>query len=166
MGELGNCRICNDHATVVYPLLPGSPAFCSEHHNPRDAGPFGADFSGPDDFDIPWEDYIPQKPFPLDPTFDSLPFKEQRKIWKWSTKDKRTFKLCRLTDRHIRNIIPYMERRKTEYVLPDEGLRPAWIKRCERTVKLMKQEQAYRQEHHITVEDPPVMKIVHHKAKG
>jgi len=36
-------------------LLPTSPAFCSEHHNSRDAGPFGCDFAGPDDFDVPFE---------------------------------------------------------------------------------------------------------------
>lgn len=53
--SLGNCVICGKEASVVYPLLPGSPAFCSEHHNAKDAGPYGCDFSGPDDFDIPVE---------------------------------------------------------------------------------------------------------------
>ncbi len=53
MGELGDCAICGKDASALYPLLSGSPAFCSEHHNPKDAGPFGCDFTGPDDFDIP-----------------------------------------------------------------------------------------------------------------
>ena len=51
--SLGNCVICGEKAGVVYPLLPNEPAFCHEHHNPKDAGPFGCDFTGPDDFDIP-----------------------------------------------------------------------------------------------------------------
>ena len=63
MSELGHCKVCGADAGVTYPLLPGSPAFCSAHHNPRDAGPFGCDFSGPDDFDIPeagWGEYAPK----------------------------------------------------------------------------------------------------------
>jgi hypothetical protein len=53
--SLGKCVICGKEASVLYPLLPGAPAFCDDHHNPKDAGPYGCDFSGPDDFDIPFE---------------------------------------------------------------------------------------------------------------
>jgi hypothetical protein len=51
-------RGCKEQMSAEYPLLPGSPRFCSEHHNPEFAGKFGCDFTGPDDFDIPepWGD--------------------------------------------------------------------------------------------------------------
>jgi len=107
-------------------------------------------------------DYVIRHMFPPVLTIDSLPFPEQRQVWKWKTKDNHTYKLCELTDTHIMHIIPYMERRKTERELPDEKLRSEWIKRCNKTIKLMKQEQSYRKKHHITVEDKPVMKVVHH----
>ena len=42
---------CNKDSTSWWPLLPGGPAFCSEHYHR--ATEYGADFSGPDDFDIP-----------------------------------------------------------------------------------------------------------------
>lgn len=45
---------CVREAVCWYPLLPGEPHFCSEHHTPKHAGRYGCDFSGPDDFDIPW----------------------------------------------------------------------------------------------------------------
>ena len=51
---LGKCVICGEYAEAVYPLLPGSPAFCGKHYNQKDAGPYGCDFSGPDDFEIPY----------------------------------------------------------------------------------------------------------------
>lgn len=56
MSDLGKCIVCGRGARAVYPLLLGAPAFCGQHHNAHDAGPFGADFSGPDDFDIPDDD--------------------------------------------------------------------------------------------------------------
>ena len=55
VNELGNCIVCGAKASVEYPLLPNDPRFCSKHHNPKDAGPYGCDFSGPDDSDIPDE---------------------------------------------------------------------------------------------------------------
>ncbi len=110
-------------------------------------------------------DKVIHQMFPPILTFDSLPFHEQRDLWKWKTKDNHTYKLSELTDRHIINIIPYMERRKTERKLPDETLRPEWIRRCTKTIKLMKAEQAYRKKHHIVI-DPPVMKVVHHDRRS
>ena len=44
---------CSGKATVWYPLLENCPSFCSKHHTPEYAEPFGCDFSGPDDFEIP-----------------------------------------------------------------------------------------------------------------
>lgn len=44
---------CGEKATCFYLLLEGGPAFCSKHQHR--ATEFGADFSGPDDFDIPVE---------------------------------------------------------------------------------------------------------------
>ena len=52
--SLGRCVVCGEEACVLYPLLSDKSTFCSEHHNPKDAGPFGCDFTGPDDFDIPF----------------------------------------------------------------------------------------------------------------
>ena len=46
---------CEGTATCWYPLLPKSPAFCDEHDEPKYMEPYGCDFSGPDDFDIPFE---------------------------------------------------------------------------------------------------------------
>jgi hypothetical protein len=46
--SLGKCVICGNEAVALYPLLPGSPAFCSKHYNPKDAGPYGVDFSPSD----------------------------------------------------------------------------------------------------------------------
>lgn len=44
---------CKAQQISLYPLLPGEPRFCGEHHNAKYAGKYGCDFSGPDDFDIP-----------------------------------------------------------------------------------------------------------------
>ena len=51
---LGKCVVCGEYAEVVYPLLPRSPAFCGKHHSQKDAEEYGCDFSGPDDFEIPY----------------------------------------------------------------------------------------------------------------
>jgi len=102
MGELGNCRVCGEGAGVVYPLLPGSPAFCSEHHNPRDAGPFGCDFSGPDDFDIPIDDE--------DVPFRPLPQKFNRDTFVWGDKEGNRHLLKDIDDCYLQNIINYLER--------------------------------------------------------
>jgi hypothetical protein len=59
--DLGPCVVCGEPAGALYPCLPGSPAFCSKHLTPRDAEPYGVDFSGPDDFDIPEMDDIDQE---------------------------------------------------------------------------------------------------------
>ena len=42
---------CNKDATVWYPLLSGNPRFCSEHHNPKDAEPYGCDLTPKDYFE-------------------------------------------------------------------------------------------------------------------
>ena len=58
MGEgFGKCGIkgCGKEAEVLYPLLSGEPKFCYEHDNPKGAGKYGCDFTGPDDFDVPEE---------------------------------------------------------------------------------------------------------------
>ena len=47
------CLICGQEGSVEYPLLDNQPTFCSKHHTPKYAEPYGADFSGPDDFDWP-----------------------------------------------------------------------------------------------------------------
>lgn len=51
---LGECVIdgCSEQAVVEYPLL-GVVRFCNKHYTPEYAEPYGCDFSGPDDFDIP-----------------------------------------------------------------------------------------------------------------
>ncbi len=116
-------------------------------------------------FDIDPE-VFQRRDFRVKVSFDTLPFEEQRELWKWKTKDNKVYKLSKLTDRHIANIIPYMERRKTEQELPDEQLRLAWIQSCKKTIKLMKKEQRYRKQHHITIDDPPLMNIVHHKKES
>ena len=101
MRELGNCRICGKDAGVVYPLLPSSPAFCSDHHNPKDTAPWGCDFSGPDDFDIPIdEEYHYEVPG----------LAEGDPIWR--TKEKKKVFLSEMTDSHIVNTLNYLNKRE------------------------------------------------------
>jgi len=102
---LGKCSVCGKDAGVVYPLLPGSPAFCSAHHTPQSAGPFGCDFSGPDDFDIPFDG-------------DDVPFhigllgyqKLDRKVFVWTDREGVRHKLKDIGDVYLTNIIGYLER--------------------------------------------------------
>ena len=90
--SLGKCVIDGQPASVVYPLLAGSPAFCNKHHNSHDAGPFGADFSGPDDFDIPDDFDMVFRP----------PYNE--KTGEWTDQTGKTKKLSALEDSHLWNI--------------------------------------------------------------
>lgn len=97
--SLGKCVVCGKGAAVLYPLLPNEPAFCSEHHNPRDAGPFGCDFTGPDDFDIPDEplEYTPEM-------FD-------RESFIWIDKEGSEHELKDIDDRYLNNIINFLTKR-------------------------------------------------------
>ena len=101
--SLGKCRVCGSGASVVYPLLPGSPAFCSEHHNPKDAGPFGCDFSDPDDFDIPWGD---------DEWLhgDVRPQKLNRDTFIWRDREGGAHLLVDIDDQYLQNIINFLKR--------------------------------------------------------
>jgi len=103
MGELGNCRVCGRDAVAVYPLLSGSPAFCGSHHNPKDAGPFGCDFTGPDDFDIPWgqDEWLHGRP-----KFQKL----KRSTFIWTDKEGNRHKLKDVDDYYLQNIINYLVR--------------------------------------------------------
>jgi len=84
---------------VQYPLLAGSPSFCGTHHNPHDAGRFGCDFSGPDDFDIPGE-------------WDNTPiFVGTKETFVWTSKDGRKHKLHEIDDTYLSNIIRFLDRR-------------------------------------------------------
>jgi len=99
---LGKCSICGREASALYPLLPGSPAFCSKHHNPKDAGPFGCDFTGPDDFDIPFEEELsPNPPWPLLTREDFL----------WQDKKGGVHPLHEIDDCYLRNIIRFLQRK-------------------------------------------------------
>ncbi len=101
--SLGKCMVCGGEAAIVYPLLPWEPAFCSEHYNLRDAGPFGCGFSDPDDFDIPFND-------------EDIPFRTPRLqrldretfVWVDIRGNKHTLK--EIDDNYLRNIINYLER--------------------------------------------------------
>lgn len=108
MGELGSCAICSKDAGVLYPLLPGSPAFCSEHHNPRDAGPFGADFSGPDDFDIPeeWPFDFPHRSVPRRAPLQKLDVK----TFVWTDREGERHRLKDIDDTYLVNIIRFLSR--------------------------------------------------------
>lgn len=96
--SLGRCAVCGGEAGVLYPLLPGEPAFCSEHHNPRDAGPFGCDFTGPDDFDIP-------------DVWDVLSgFHGDRETFTWKDREGNIHKLKDIDGRYLQNIIGFIRR--------------------------------------------------------
>lgn len=107
MGDLGNCAVCGKDAAALYPLMSGSPAFCSEHHNPRDAGPFGCDFTGPDDFDIPDEG----APWEGMPFFFPEPVLT-RKEFVWTDRGGGKHKLSDIDDRYLGNIINFLKKRK------------------------------------------------------
>ena len=97
--SLGKCSVCGKEAGVLYPLLPGEPKFCGEHHNPKDAGPFGCDLSGPDDFDIP------------EPWIDSLEFCEDRETFVWTDREGNKHKLSDVDNVYLQNIISFLRRR-------------------------------------------------------
>lgn len=100
--SLGSCSVCGGDASVTYPLLSGSPSFCSTHHNQGDAGGFGCDFTGPDDFDIPdmFED------IDLDTSV-------------WTTRDGKRIPLEKLETSHLDNIINLLERSKKNFVVEE-----------------------------------------------
>jgi len=102
IGKLGKCSICGKDAGALYPLLPGSPAFCHNHHNPRDAGPFGCDFTGPDDFDIPIEGYGFREPILT------------RREFRWTDVNGNEHKLQDIDDYYLNNIINFLKRKSNE----------------------------------------------------
>jgi len=108
--SLGECVVCGKEAGVLYPLLPGEPAFCSEHHNPKDAWPFGCDFTGPDDFDIPDE-----------PLFSAEMFDSETFVW--TDREGIKHRLVDIDDGYLRNIINFLGRTAVEM---DEVSREYW----------------------------------------
>ena len=133
---LGKCNICGHEAQVQYPLLAGTPSFCHSHHNERDAGRFGCDFSGHDDFDIPDD---------LDDPFKNeihyrLPHRPPQRL------DRRTFvwtdingvkhPLRDVNDRYLSNIINFLKRGEG-HTSSEEGRRA-------RVIKFLEKEQRIR----------------------
>lgn len=106
MSGLGKCSIrgCDKEAGAVYPLLAGSPTFCSAHHNPRDAGPFGCDFTGPDDFDPPLWDEAPEFQEPI----------LRRREFVWMDRYGDEHKLKDIDNRYLVNIINFLARAENE----------------------------------------------------
>jgi len=133
MSGLGKCNICGKDAEVNYPLLAGSPSFCSAHHNSHDAGPFGCDFTGPDDFDIPWdlgepvdlyeelEDY--GQPHPLLKRWYRRPFKRWRKKFVWTDKEGNDHKLRDIDNAYLYNIIEWLRRQNEAGTYNNIGVR-------------------------------------------
>lgn len=156
MGELGNCRICGKEAAVLYPLLPGNPAFCHEHHNQRDAGLFGCDLSGPDDFDLSWEEMLWAEPL--------IRRKGLRNHFTWTTKEGVKYLLKELTDSHLQNIITYLKR-KIATLPPFEADPEGNTVSTEQDeehwdyiISILKDEQQYRKKHKIRVGPPTTWK--------
>ena len=103
MSDFAKCTVCGADAGVEYPLLAGSPAFCSTHHTQEVAGRYGCDLSDDhDDFDIPdWEEDEPKPWYMLDgpkPIWIDNSGKEY-----WHEKD--------FDDNHLINIIGFLERK-------------------------------------------------------
>jgi len=88
-------------------MLGGTPAFCSKHHNPKDAGPFGCDFLDPDDFDVPregddvWNDLPLMSPTPT-PNYN-------RDTFIWTDIDEEKHQLEDITNRYLQNIINFLK---------------------------------------------------------
>jgi len=143
--SLGSCIVCGDKATAEYPLLSGSPRFCSSHHNQKDAGPFGCDFSGPDDFDIPFEEYDP-----FDTWMKKGALNRFREIFVWTTKDGRKLHVKEIEDNHLLNIVNLLKRRLNsipEFEADPEGRTVTTERDQERLsliIELLEQEQESR----------------------
>ena len=104
--SLGKCVVCGEEASVLYPLLPSEPVFCSEHHNSKDAGLFGCDFTGPDDFDVPFDD----DDVPFHTQKSSKPQKLSRGTFVWRDKEGNRYLLSDIDDVYLRNIINFLKR--------------------------------------------------------
>ena len=105
MSELGKCSIrgCDRGASVVYPLLAGSPAFCGGHRNPGHAEGFGGDFD-PNDFGPPIED-------------EFLEFREPiltRCKFAWTDREGNEHKLQDIDDRYLVNIINFLVKKDSD----------------------------------------------------
>ena len=112
VGSLGRCSVCGEDATVLYPLLAGEPKFCSGHHNPEDAGPFGCDFSGPDDFDIPWGPSVLEEYDPYGELvgYTKKQFKEWHKKFVWTDREGVDHEIQDIDDVYLRNIVGFLRR--------------------------------------------------------
>jgi hypothetical protein len=162
MSDLGNCKICGGDASVQYPLLPGSPCFCHDHDNPAGAGRFGADFTGPDDFDIPDEAFgpVPDGIFIDFSTLDPGQFKELRKKFTWKDRQGGLHPLVQINDAYLQNIIKFVQRKvgmlpPVEYV-EGHGLVSTEQEeyRLDLLVDLLETEQRYRAQGLVKVELP------------
>lgn len=111
---LGSCVVDGKAASAMYPLLPGSPRFCSDCHTPSVAGRlFGVDFSPPDDFDVPSDDFeIAFRP----------PYDKNRNAW--TNKEGNTCKLFKLADSHLLNIYKWINR-NAKQAIRSVGVRAA-----------------------------------------
>ena len=107
--SLGSCSVCGKDARTVYPLLAGSPAFCGGHHNSRDAGHFGCDFSGPDNFDIPMEEGVFSTLY-LTHLWTKPKKSYNRKKFVWTDQGGNKHKLKDIDDVYLRNIIGFLKR--------------------------------------------------------
>ena len=96
MSDLGKCGSCEVDATVLYPLLPGEPRYCTKHDpNPGHFHDF------PENFEA-FEDLWPT-PYVFSPPYD-----KRRKTWKERSGMVR--KLGKLDDSHIMNIPRWIRR--------------------------------------------------------
>lgn len=115
---LGSCNCCGSDAVATYPLLPGSPSFCGAHHNASDAGRFGCDFSGPDDFDIPGGSEI------FDET-DLVDILLSGPVW--VDKDGNEYQTAdEIKDDHLYNIVMFLERR-LDSVMEESNDAESWV---------------------------------------
>jgi hypothetical protein len=115
---LGKCSIssCRNNAGVMFPLLAGSPAYCS-HHAPMD--------TGPDDFDIPlWDE---ETPYFQEPVLT-------RRRFVWTDKEGNRHKLADIDDYYLNNIIDFLRHKNIEEAeetirfLEKEAKRRKWKK--------------------------------------
>jgi hypothetical protein len=97
MSGLGKCH-CGKDAVALYPLLPGSPAFCHTHDLPD---------TGPDDFDIPFYD-------PFEDWLERGQFNRLRAKFIWTTKAGEKIPLQQLADDHLQNCINLLKKRLAE----------------------------------------------------
>lgn len=114
-------------------------------------------------------DWMIEQMLEMDPTFYpfvELPrprkptFIEWRERFVWTDINKVKHPLNTIDNRYLGNIIPFLQRRYDAMPGGDDK------KRVGRILQYLRQEQKYREKHHIVIDPTPCMKVVKHAERS